>query len=253
MRVGARREGVWRKSFRLGEEARVKRLLGKRLVRGIPIAGHQVHGHRRREGREEHVELAQRPGHRRLLPAVERLRRYLGRGQRAAAHHHPRDGSRDPLLVGAAEVAGDVVAHELEVERGGGGVVARAQARAQQHVRPRARRRRARSGRLRRGSGIADLVHFELPVGHDPPFDREDDAGDEAVDRDALARELHSRALVLEHQRVVVGDELFTGDVRSLGARLLDVLVQDGGFEFHVLVQRAHDHALLALLQVEHR
>ena len=74
MRVGARRERVRREPLRLREEARVKRLLGKRLVRGIAVAGHQVDGNRRRERGEEDVELTQGPGHRRLRAAVEGMR-----------------------------------------------------------------------------------------------------------------------------------------------------------------------------------
>lgn len=76
---------------------------------------------------------------------------------------------------------------------------------------------------------------------------------DECVDGQAGTGELDARGLVLQHERVVRRVELCGGDY--LGARevqVLDILVQDARLETHLLVQRAHQDAVLPVHQLKH-
>ena len=150
---------------------------------------------------------SRRGGARRLLSRVEARRGHLRSGQSAARDDDTRHGGGGGLFRGAAEIPREVIEHEVEELRVGGGG-ADAQTGDDGDVRPGSRRRGFRDRRLRRGRGETDLVRLELAVGDDAALGGEDDAGDELVDVRGGSDEFDARALVLEDEGVVVGDKL---------------------------------------------
>ena len=271
--VGGRRErAARREARRLREEARVQRLLRQRLVRGVALAGHHVHRDARSELCEEHVKATQLRARVRgalnlarvLAGAARGDGAVLGLGERAARHNHARHRGGGALVQGRPEVAGEVVQEELQGRGVGRPSVPDAQTRDERDVLA-GRRRRGGGGGGGGGGGVfldrrkrllrrrrreARLAHLERSVLHHLAPARHDHAGDKLPRVRGGAHELDASAFVLQHERVVIRRKLLRGDRRAK-REVLAVLVQDAGLELHVLVQRAHDHALLAFLQVQ--